>query len=48
MSAVDASRAAAAGALSLPRVATTAAVTSGAVASLAPSLLPRGPVVQVC
>ncbi|BCN44960.1 alpha/beta hydrolase [Prescottella equi] len=46
MSAVDASRAAAAGALSLPRVATTAAVTSGAVASLAPSLLPRGPVVQ--
>lgn len=46
MSAVGTSRAAVTSLLALPRVGTTVAVTGGAVASLAPSLLPRGPIVQ--
>ncbi|MFC9514465.1 alpha/beta-hydrolase family protein [Nocardiaceae bacterium NPDC056970] len=46
MSVVGTSRVAVTGALALPRVGTTLALTGGAVASLAPSLLPRGPVVQ--
>lgn len=46
MSVVTASRAAVTGATALPRVGTTLALTGGTVVSLAPSLLPRGPVVQ--
>lgn len=46
MSVVSTSRAAVTSSLALPRVATTLALTGGAVTSLAPSLLPRGPVVQ--
>ncbi|PTR31822.1 putative membrane protein [Rhodococcus sp. OK519] len=46
MSVLTASRAAITHAPALPRVGTTLAVTGGVVASLAPSLLPRGPVTQ--
>lgn len=46
MSVVGTSPAAVTNSLALPRVATTLALTGGTAASLAPSLLPRGPVVQ--
>ncbi|CAM3115933.1 alpha/beta-hydrolase family protein [Prescottella defluvii] len=46
MSVAAGTRAVTSGALTLPRVSTTLALSGGAVAALAPSLLPRGPVPQ--